>query len=669
MLLSSSNAGILYTLILWFTVALSMDVTVNVDWNTVVKRTATAATIEVDVMPFLGRTEFGGSFNAYYEAMANLGAEYVRYAPWYPNPRVVVPELTPHICTKTQRSSNWNSTMFDGIMRDFMAAVCGPDAVRGECKLSVVQQLSTMPSWMYVGGYCQDAAESCLPLAGQGAWNTTNPFNAYARGGALVDPSCGEMARYMARLVGWYTSGGFNDECGHWHESGLHYNWWGLSVLNEDEHSIQPDDGTAYTTCYDAIAAEVSKVNPTIQLVGPEIAGTSGHSTEYLLHFLNASNHNPPIPPAVSSYHWGSNAGSGPDGRGSGGEGFLAAWESTVTDPASTPMRAEAFKLQTGQATEMVLNEFIPFVTDWCDPTHTLVLANGGSCPNWQDPATAGGDPDLRKAKGLGINRRTWSWNAAAAVFAYGYGTLAELGYKYVGQDQLIGGTWPDNEPAVSCMDWQTGEVNAKYWVTNLLATTIGTKEEKSLLASNVTALAPPAPPVGTTGHGTCGVTGYGKQCSAAASGAYNTTIEGIRTLDDCKAKVAACANGNYVSFSLSNEDCSWYAHCDMDSLTTVRAGYISEAVTGKDKTDSPVYALAYNKAGKNGLLLVNKKAVAQKVTVAGASGGVASVIEVATAGPNAEEPAFAPQIVKQLSNTGELELGPFAVAVLADLN
>ena len=56
----------------------------------------------------------------------------------------------------------------------------------------------------------------------------------------------------------------------------------------------------------------------------------------------------------------------------------------------------------------------------------------------------AGGNPDLRKADGLGINRKTWSWNAAAAVFAYGYGTLAELQYKYVGQDQLIGGTWPD---------------------------------------------------------------------------------------------------------------------------------------------------------------------------------------------------------------------------------
>ena len=111
-------------------------------------------------------------------------------------------------------------------------------------------------------------------------------------------------------------------------------------MLNEDEHGIKPDDGTAYTTCYDAIAAEVSKINPIIQLVGPEIAGTSGHSADYLIHFLNASNHHPAVPPAVSSYHWGSNAGSGADGRGDGGEEFLRAWESTVTDPNQSPMRS-----------------------------------------------------------------------------------------------------------------------------------------------------------------------------------------------------------------------------------------------------------------------------------------------------------------------------------------
>ena len=62
---------------------------------------------------------------------------------------------------------------------------------------------------------------------------------------------------------------------------------------------------------------------------------------------------------------------------------------------------------------------------------------------------------DLTKKKGLGINRATWSWNAAAAVFALGYATLAELGYKYVGADQLIGGTWyVQNILARTLPDW-----------------------------------------------------------------------------------------------------------------------------------------------------------------------------------------------------------------------
>jgi hypothetical protein len=35
----------------------------------------------------------------------------------------------------------------------------------------------------------------------------------------------------------------------------------------------------------------VHKVDPALPGVGPEIFGASGHATEYLLHFLNASNH------------------------------------------------------------------------------------------------------------------------------------------------------------------------------------------------------------------------------------------------------------------------------------------------------------------------------------------------------------------------------------------
>ena len=94
----------------------------------------------------------------------------------------------------------------------------------------------------------------------------------------------------------------------------------------------------------------------------------------------------------------------------------------------------------------MVLNELISAVGDWRDPDDHHFgksIRETMARPSCQLPSTAGGDPDLRSGKGLrvGINRKTWSWNAAAALFAYVYGTLAELEYKYVGQDQLIGGT------------------------------------------------------------------------------------------------------------------------------------------------------------------------------------------------------------------------------------
>ena len=120
---------------------------------------------------------------------------------------------------------------------------------------------------------------------------------------------------------------------GHWHESGLRYKWYGLSILNEDEHSIQPDDGTAYTTCFDAVRAQLEKINSTIIPVGPEISGgcsckssqdiaerllrdfsaklnvslraDPGDQFDYLSHVLNHSNHKDDYAPLIGSYHIG----------------------------------------------------------------------------------------------------------------------------------------------------------------------------------------------------------------------------------------------------------------------------------------------------------------------------------------------------------------------------
>merc|ERR1719272_82213 len=629
--------------------------TVTIAWDAVKVRTSTAATIEVDVMPFLGRTDFGGPFNAYYESLENLGAEYVRYAPWFPNPRVVVPELVPSDCTATKPATNWNSSYFDDIMRDFMAAVCGPNAVAGECKLSVVQQLSTMPSWMYVGGFCPDASPDCLPI---NPWNTSKDWTDYTAGGALVDKTCGQMARYMGRLVGHYTNGGHTDECGHWHESGFHYNWFGLSVLNEDEHNIKPDDGTAYTTCYDAIKKEVAKVNPTITPVGPEIAGTTGTAAAYLLHFLNASNHDDLQPPEIASYHWAGFATND-------STKFLDDWEAMFNNPDGSIQRVEAMKKKTGQSTEMVLNEYIPFVNDWCDLS-TVPVPKGSppatKCPNSQDPAASGNDPNLQHAKGTGINRKTWAWNSAAACFAFGYATLAELQYKYVGQDQLIGGTWPDNEPSVSCMDWQTGQPNAKYWVTNLLATTVGTAEEKTILQSTVTPPTPAKKP--SRWYYVAGALAKGSDVIPPA----NMTLAAAEA--KCISLKAGGAGGAAGCQGITFK-------ADTQNPTGIVQVYFKSSTASGDvdadwrtlildyKVPLPLFVLPYELNGSKGIVLINKLNVAQEVVLTGVVGGEATSVEVDVAH---EEPGFAPPIAKTISATGSIVLGPFAVAVVTQV-
>ena len=39
----------------------------------------------------------------------------------------------------------------------------------------------------------------------------------------------------------------------------------------------------------------------------------------------------------------------------------------------------------------------------------------------------------------------------------------------------------------MSCLDWVTGEPNAKYWVVNLLADTVGSSAEKTIYNHTVT--------------------------------------------------------------------------------------------------------------------------------------------------------------------------------------
>ena len=77
---------------------------------------------------------------------------------------------------------------------------------------------------------------------------------------------------------------------------------------------------------------------------------------------------------------------------------------------------------------------------------------------------------------------------------------------------------------------------------------------------------------------------------------------------------------------------------------------------------DAAVYALAYLLHGKRGLLLVNKRSVQVQVLVEGAAGSEARLVEV---DPTTRDPGFRPPVTRVVSDGGELDLGPLAVAVV----
>lgn len=630
-----------FFLLFWF--GNTKNIKVTIDWTNIIGSTSTAATIEVDVMPFLSRVHEGGPFDSYFEALSNLDAYFVRFAPWYPYPKVVVAELEESDCAHNKTS--WNTTLFDNVMRDFYTAVCGPDAAKGVCKKSVAQQLSTMPAWMYIDG--ADINE--FPAD---PWQfPSGKFNSYVKtrsGGTanqLRDPTCKEMARYVARLIGWYTAGGMVDECGTYHKSDLFYKMEALSVLNEDEHQMIPEGGVQYTICFDAWRDEIRKVNPNITLMGPEIVGNLGYS----LYFLNASNHANNEPPKLLSNHV---ALFGPSGTGSY-EKFFSGVDDWITNIAE-PLKKAGEKMS--PHTEFVMNEFIPFMNDWCNGSTTI-----DGCPDWTNS----------KSHGTQINRKTLGWNAAAASFAYAFGRLSEMEYKAVGADQLVSGPWPDNEPAVSSMDWNTGEPNAKYWAVNMLAKAMGV-QKRTLYQSHVEGT---TWPVGKKGKGTCGFTWW-KDCSSGDdSGAWNTTEHNIKNLEDCVKKCQSCDNNcNFVSLSLNpdHQDCSWYKSCPFDNLVQVGANYTSEVVHTAPGP-APLYALPYiihninnSDQNKKGVLLVSK--IGSNVSVqlldkhqVHSLPQMAQVLEGV-----GSEPGFSPPVVRTVGADGSLELGPYGIALVS---
>lgn len=385
---------------------------ISVDWNKILRTSQTSATLQVVVNPPLRRGT--PIHDNAYKAVHDLGADYVRYVPWLPYPKLGVAELDPPKDGKT----SWDFSLIDPMTIDFLEATKGH---------SVILNFSTIPQWMF-------KTEKPVSYPGdpnQVTWD-------YTQGTEPRDPSFKQVADYYARLFSWYTQGGFTDELGKRHESGHHYAIPYWEVLNEVEfeHHMSPE---MYTRLYDAVVTAMRKVDPNLKFVGMALAMPS-QDPNFFEYFLDHKNHKAGIPLDFISYH------------------FYA-----VPTPDQTPeiqgytffAQADGF-LNTVRYVEGIRKRLSP-------ETRTTI-----------DEIGAISAEDLAQGE-VGHETKPIAdsyWNLTGAMYAYLFGELTRMGVDVAGESQLVG--YPTQFPSVSMVDWNDGKPNARFRVLELLHSNFG---------------------------------------------------------------------------------------------------------------------------------------------------------------------------------------------------
>ena len=381
---------------------------VTIDWNKTVIVSKSTPTLQVVVNPM---TRPGSPIHDQtFAALKSLGADYVRYVPWEPYPKLAVAELDP----PTSSSTSWNFSLIDPMTKDFLNATDGH---------TTVMNFSTIPAWMFK----TDKPVEYPADPNQVVWN-------YTQGTELRDPSAQQVADYFARLVSWYTQGGFTDENGKRHDSGYHYRFPVWEVLNEVdfEHQTTPE---LYTQRYDAIVAAIHKVSPETKFMGLALAQPQS-DPRWFTYFLDHAHHAPGTPLDYISYHFYATPLISEN---------INDWQYTFFDQADrflTNVRyVEEIRKRLSPETKTDLDELGVIL-----PTDDLEIRAGKANPDQIPPLY---------------------WNAAGSLYAYLFVNLSKQGIDIIGESQLVG--YPSQFPSVSMMDWKNGKPNARYWVLKLI--------------------------------------------------------------------------------------------------------------------------------------------------------------------------------------------------------
>jgi hypothetical protein len=380
---------------------------ITVDWDKDQRPLKTTASLQVVVNPLLRR----GSqiHDRAFTELESLGADYVRYVPWTPYPRLAVAELDP----PTKEKTSWDFSLIDPIVIDFLHATAGH---------STIMNFSTQPSWLFVQK--KPVVVSADPNGVQ--WD-------YVQGKELRDPGGTELADYYGRLVSWYTKGGFKDELGRSHESGYHFNfpWWEVFNEIDGEHQPTPEQ---YVTEYDAVVSRLHAIDPQMKFVGLALAFPE-RNPDMVEYFLDHHHHRAGIPIYMVSYHFYAAPRF---------EQTVDSWQYSFFDQAdrflATMRYADAIRRRLSPQTMTAFDEVgTELPTDW--------------------------HPDKPNEAGPPIP--AIYWNASAAVFGYIFLESAKMGIDVINESQLVG--FPSQFPSVTMLDWNTGVPNARFEALRLL--------------------------------------------------------------------------------------------------------------------------------------------------------------------------------------------------------
>ncbi len=375
----------------------------TIQWDKITVVSKSTPTLQVVVNPPLRPGEALGE--AAYKAVKELGADYVRYVPWLPYPKLAVAELDP----PTPQKTSWDFSLIDPMTKDFLAATEGHAAILN---------FSTTPAWLWK----TDKPVAYPDDPNKVSWD-------YTQGKELRDPSGKELGDYYARLVSWYVNGGFTDENGKRHESGYHYKMPVWEVLNEVdfEHNMTPEQ---YTSRYDAIVSAIHKVSPETEFMGMALA-IPGTNPQYFEYFLNPKNHKPGIPLDYISYHFYASPSK---------DQTVDHWQYTFFD------QANGF-LNTVRYVETMRKRLSPKTKTDLDELGVILPTDNKAGDDAAPPAAY--------------------WNLCGALYADLFIELSRMQIDLIGMSQMVG--YPTQFPSVSMMDWRTNQPNARYWVLKLI--------------------------------------------------------------------------------------------------------------------------------------------------------------------------------------------------------